>query len=362
VSLQGATWTVKSILDWCEGYLAKKGDAQPRHSAQWLLGEAMGLSRIELYTNFDKPLSEAERATMRAWVKRRGEGEPLQLICGSAPFRYMNILVEPGVLIPRPETEVLVSVVLEAFPPPKQVSAYAFEDNPFNTDLNKNENHSLEIGSAQINLEGAMQIDEPSEEVALTSEEFGGAQLSLSNAANPSSVKQVRAIDLCTGSGCIACALATEHPGMEVLAIDISPEALTLAKKNIEAQGVGARVSVQEGNLLNSVVADSNNHAAFDVIVSNPPYIPSAVVEGLDAEVNNYEPRLALDGGKDGLNLFRAFVPDALTCLKSGGMLAVELFEESLHDACEFVLEQGFSQARIVKDLAGKDRILVAIK
>lgn len=77
------TWTVKAILDWCEGYLANKGDASPRHAAQYLLGEAMGLSRIELYTNFDKPLTDEERSTMRKWVARRGAGEPLQLICGT---------------------------------------------------------------------------------------------------------------------------------------------------------------------------------------------------------------------------------------------------------------------------------------
>ena len=109
------TWTVKAILDWCEGYLANKGDASPRHAAQYLLGEAMGLSRIELYTNFDKPLTDEERSTMREWVARRGAGEPLQLICGTAPFRHMVLEVAPGVLIPRPETEVLVSEVLALF-------------------------------------------------------------------------------------------------------------------------------------------------------------------------------------------------------------------------------------------------------
>ena len=122
------TWTVKAILDWCEGYLANKGDASPRHAAQYLLGEAMGLSRIELYTNFDKPLTDEERSTMREWVARRGAGEPLQLICGTTPFRHMVLEVAPGVLIPRPETEVLVSEVLALFPPPKQISAHAFED------------------------------------------------------------------------------------------------------------------------------------------------------------------------------------------------------------------------------------------
>lgn len=310
------TWTVKAILDWCEGYLASKGDAQPRLSAQWLLGEAMGLSRIELYTNLDKPLSEEERATMRAWVQRRGAGEPLQLICGSAPFRHMTLEVAPGVLIPRPETEVLVSEVLARFTPPKQVSAYAFED--------------ADAAQPEESLES---IPEP-----------------------------IRAIDLCTGSGCIACALATEHPHMEVIALDIAPEALVLAKRNVEAQGVSNRVSVIESDLLAEMTADPANAGTFDIIVSNPPYIPSGVVDTLDAEVNDYEPRLALDGGADGLDLFRRFIGDAHMLLKPNGVLAVELFEDSLEEARSIALARGFSEARIIQDLAGRDRILIAEK
>jgi release factor glutamine methyltransferase len=230
VTPKDQTWTVKAILDWCEGYLAHKGDAQPRLSAQWLLGEAMGLSRIELYTNLDKPLSEEERTTMRAWVVRRGQGEPLQLICGTAPFRHMVLEVAPGVLIPRPETEVLVSEVLTFFPVPKQVSAYAFECD---------------------------------------------------NAEEPPAQQQpepIQAVDLCTGSGCIACALATEHPHMTVYALDIAPEALELAQRNVDAHHVADRVNVIKSDLLAALREDKKHVQAFDVIVSNPPYIPSSVL------------------------------------------------------------------------------------
>lgn len=310
---QDQMWTVKAILDWCEGYLANKGDVNPRLSAQWLLGEAMGLSRIELYTNLDKPLSEEERTIMRAWVVRRGQGEPLQLICGTAPFRHMVLEVAPGVLIPRPETEVLVSEVLALFPAPKQVSAYAFED------------------------------DADEEECSV------GPDL-------------IRAIDLCTGSGCIACALATEHPNMEVVALDIAPEALELAQRNAAAQGVADRVSVVESDLLSTLMQDPMNMGAFDAIVSNPPYIPSSVVDTLDAEVSEFEPRLALDGGADGLDLFRRFIDDAFTLLKTDGILAVELFEDSPEAARTLALDHGFAEARIVSDLTGKDRILIALK
>lgn len=350
------TWTVKAILDWCEGYLANKGDSAPRHAAQYLLGEAMGLSRIELYTNLDKPLSEDERSTMRTWVARRGAGEPLQLICGTAPFRHMVLEVASGVLIPRPETEVLVSEVLALFPAPKQISAHAFEDlsDGFEQAVDVEDSAAdipvVEIGEADGSLRGVDQ-----ESAALVDE----AGSEPSEASEPVSI---RAIDLCTGSGCIACALATEHPNMEVLALDIAPEALMLARRNVEAQGVTDRVSVRESDLLAAVMADPENKDSFDVIVSNPPYIPSRVVDALDAEVNDYEPRLALDGGADGLELFRRFIGDAYDLLKPSGVLAVELFEESLEQACAIALDHGFSEARIVQDLTNRPRILIVVK
>lgn len=345
------TWTVKAILDWCEGYLANKGDASPRHAAQYLLGEAMGLSRIELYTNFDKPLTDEERSTMRTWVARRGAGEPLQLICGTAPFRHMVLEVAPGVLIPRPETEVLVSEVLALFPAPKQISAHAFEDEP------QPEAHEEESGETDL------PVVDLSGNVLAEAASVDGSDLPASSSDTSDERPQtLRVIDLCTGSGCIACALATEHPNMEVLALDIAPEALALAQRNVEAQGVADRVSVRESDLLAAAAADPENKGSFDVIVSNPPYIPSKVVDTLDAEVNDYEPRLALDGGADGLELFRRFIGDAYDLLKPGGVLAVELFEESLDQACAIALDHGFSEARIVQDLTNRPRILLVNK
>lgn len=348
----------------------------------------MGLSRIELYTNFDKPLTDEERSTMREWVARRGAGEPLQLICGTAPFRHMVLEVAPGVLIPRPETEVLVSEVLALFPPPKQISAHAFEDlSAVSGQVEGVEDSASKIPvveidsiseevSSEVSAGGIDSASERSETFALKD----GAQSSqsqidaveqddetasagtASEAESDLKPESIRVIDLCTGSGCIACALATEHPNMEVLALDIAPEALALAQRNVEAQGVADRVSVRESDLLAAAAADPENKGSFDVIVSNPPYIPSHVVDTLDAEVSDYEPRLALDGGADGLDLFRRFIGDAYDLLKPGGVLAVELFEESLDQACAIALDHGFSEARIVQDLTNRPRILLVNK
>ena len=325
----------------------------------------MGLSRIELYTNFDKPLTDEERSTMREWVARRGAGEPLQLICGTAPFRHMVLEVAPGVLIPRPETEVLVSEVLALFPPPKQISAHAFEDLSAVSGQGEGVEDSVseipvvEIGSineevsSEVLAGGIDGVEQVGETIA------AGTVSEMKSDPKPESI---RVIDLCTGSGCIACALATEHPNMEVLALDIAPEALALAQRNVEAQSAADRVSVRESDLLAAAIVDPDNKGSFDVIVSNPPYIPSQVVDTLAAEVNDYEPRLALDGGADGLELFRRFIGDAYSLLKPGGVLAVELFEESLEEARTIALNNGFSEARIVQDLTNRPRILIATK
>ena len=107
-------WTVRRILNWTTGYLERKGDEHPRLSAEWLLGNACGLSRVEIYMNFDKPLSPAELDIMRDGVRRRGAGEPLQYVTGEMPFRHIVLRCEEGVLIPRPETEILVDAALEA--------------------------------------------------------------------------------------------------------------------------------------------------------------------------------------------------------------------------------------------------------
>lgn len=303
-------WTVKAILDWCEGYLARKNDPNPRLSAQWLLSEALGLSRIELYTSFDKPLTASERDTMREWVRRRGAGEPLQLISGKAPFRYITVSIKEGVLIPRPETEVLVSE--------------AFEE---------------------------LALPSVSERVVVCDE----AEVIESSDAYPISV-----LDLCTGSGCIACAIAHEYPQAQVLATDISSVACDLARHNSEDLGLEERVSVQQNDLMHGMTQRYSD--VFDLIISNPPYIPTKVLSSLDGEVTNFEPALALDGGDDGLDILRCFLDDARVCLKPDGVLAVELFEESLAEAAQLARLHGYDRVRVAKDLTGRDRILVARK
>ena len=301
-------WTIKAALDWTVGYLESKHDANPRLSAEWLMSEATGLSRIELYVNYEKPLSMDERDVLRGYVARRAAGEPLQLISGTAPFRYLTLKVAPGVLIPRPETEVLVSEALAELHLPR--------------------------------IADHVQVGEEGEEII-------SAQL-------PS----LRVLDVCTGSGCIACAIASEYPAAKVLALDIADEALRLAKENVEILELEDRVEVRKSNLLQSL--SEEEQGSFDLLISNPPYIPTAVLQGLDREVTDFEPRLALDGGEDGLDLARILIKESLNVLKPNGVLALELFEGHLDEAALLANEAGFMEVRIVRDLANRPRVLIA--
>jgi len=285
------TWTVSAALDWTRSYLAEKGDENPRLSAEWLLSAATGLSRVELYAYHDRPLSDGERAALREGVKRRAAGEPLQYVTGEVAFRHVVVKVRPGVLIPRPETEVLVDAVLSAV-------------------------HDAVAARGEAVV-----------------------------------------IDLCTGSGCIALAIAQECPGARLFATDLSPVAVEVAADNAERLGLAEAVAVFEGDLFAPLPADLKGRA--DVVVSNPPYVPTADVPGLPAEVAGFEPHLALDGGPDGLDVCRRILADAREWLAPGGVLGVELDERMVRQAGDEALEW-YQEVRVVSDLTGRDRIVTA--
>lgn len=278
-------WTIQRTLEWCRGYLEKHGDENPRLSAEWLLSAATGLSRLNLYVNFDKPLSMEERDVLRESLKRRGHGEPLQYITGESGFRHIVVRTAPGVLIPRPETELLVQAALDYF-------------------------------------EGSQQTP--------------------------------RALEVGTGTGCIACSLAKEA-GMDVLATDISDDAVACARRNVSALGLDDLVEVRKTDCVEGV------KGTFDLLISNPPYIPTAVMETLPHEVSGFEPHLALDGGADGLEFFDRLVSEGLVLVRAGGLFACELHETCLEEAQRRLVDAGLHDVRIIDDLAGKHRHIVAV-
>ena len=293
---QSELWTIKRVLDWTSGYLERKGDEHPRLSAEWLLANATGLSRVELYVNFDKPLEAGELSRMHAAIERRAAGEPLQYVTGEMPFRHIVLRCERGVLIPRPETEILVDAALEG-------------------------------------------VDE---------------------AASRGSEDAVHVLEIGTGTGCIALSIASERPGTQVVATDLSPRAIELALRNREALGLEDAVSIVECDLASGV--DQELMGTFSVLVSNPPYIPTQVLrEEVPAEVADNEPELALDGGSDGLDVFRRILELAPSALAPGGVLAVELFEGSLEQAAELTRAAGgWASVEVREDLTRRPRVLFA--
>jgi len=274
-------WTPLKLLNWTQGFFAGKGVDAPRLTAELLLASALGCDRVRLYLDFDKPIGAPELASYRELVKRRAGGEPTAYLTGSREFFGHRLAVDPRVLIPRPETEQLAELGLEALPE-------------------------------------------------------GGA-----------------ALDLGTGSGALALALALGRPGAAVTAVDLSPEALEVARAN--AAALGAAVTFLAGDLYAPLPAG----ARYDLIVSNPPYVPTGELSRLQREVQR-EPRLALDGGADGLAVLRRVVAGAPARLTAGGTLLMEMHESHLETLPALCLAAGFASAEARRDLAGLPRLTLA--
>jgi release factor glutamine methyltransferase len=276
------TWTIRKVLTWTTQHFEKRQVDSPRLTAEVLLAYVLKADRVRLYVDLERPLSKEELASFRALIERRMGGEPTQYLTGVKEFYNRPFKVDARVLIPRPETELLVEAALHALPK-----------------------------------------DAPSQ-----------------------------ALDVCTGSGCIAISLAAERPRATVLATDLSADACALARENAEKLGVGDRVSILQGDLFAPVPAD----ARFALIVSNPPYISSGEIPSLSAEVRR-EPHLALDGGADGLVVLRRVIEGARRLLQAGGLLAMEMAETQGSAVKELLQAAGFVDVRVEKDLERRDRL-----
>jgi release factor glutamine methyltransferase len=281
VTVTEEAWTPLRLIAWTQGFFAKSGVDAPRLTAEILLAHALSCDRVRLYLDFDKPLGAPELSAFRDLVRRRSAGEPTAWLTGRREFLGHAFRVDSRVLVPRPETELVVESALALLPP-------------------------------------------------------GGALL-----------------DLCTGSGCIAISAALARPDARVVATEISPEALLVAQQNAAALGAG--VEFLEGDLFEPLPPDLR----FDRIVSNPPYVPSGEIEGLSREVRK-EPRIALDGGSDGLHLLRRIVSGAPSRLRPGGALVIEMHETHAVPLPALCLSAGFAEALVHRDLAALPRWVVA--
>ena len=285
-----AEWQLGEVLRASTSFFAKRGSPGARLEAELLVGGALNLTRVELYTHFERPVSRSERELIKSWLRRRSAGEPLHYITGERQFRHLTLRVGPEVLVPRPETELLVQTVIDA--------------------------------------------------VTKTHSSFA----------------DLRILDLGTGSGAIALSLAKELPGCRLAAVDCSADALRLAEENIAREQLQGFIELRQGDYFAALA--TTDAPVFDVVVTNPPYIPAPAIEALAVDVRDWEPRVALSGGADGLDAYRAIIPAAPDHLKSGGLIAMEIGEEQAESVTHILREQAFADVNVQKDLAGKDRIV----
>lgn len=407
-------WTIKRCLEWTKEYLAERGEEHPRLSAEWLLCAATGLARIDLYMRMDEMLDATQLETMHAAVVRRAKGEPLQYITGSTQFRMIDVACAPGVLIPRPETEMLVEEVLnyldaEVLSPEaatrqraelpwndeveqarkaeaaladerataerRAANLTAADEAALGSDVlgsrayaeeladREAEEAAAQAAEAEAEQSAEPELDEYGVAIEDTDQEMTPAQDAADDVAEPAEPepRAARVLEVGCGTGCISLSLAWERRGhVTCTATDIEPRAIDLATKNRDALGLTSdEVAFSLTNLVSSVPREE--WGTFDVLVSNPPYIPTDVMRSLPHEVKDFEPDLALEGGADGLDIFRRLLNAAPYMLRAGGLFACELYEGALDAAAELCRQAGLSDVRIVRDLTDRPRIVRAV-
>jgi release factor glutamine methyltransferase len=297
------TWTIQRLLNWMTDYYTKNGIDAPRLNAELLLSHVLKMERIELYTHFDKIVTNEQLDILHDLVKRAGQHEPIGYLTGKTEFYSLQLEVSPDCMIPRPETELLVERAIEF----------------------------------------------------------------LRTRTGPQFV-----CDLCTGGGCIAVAIAKNSPQAKIIATDICDAALNVAAKNIEKHDLQDRIKLLHGDLFEPVVPQldvekpvrhSQGGGGFDLIVCNPPYVSVSEFEKLDKCVKDYEPRLALFAGVDGLDVYRRIIDKADRFLRPDGALILEI-GYAQGSAIKDLLEKSgaFAEIKIEKDFNGNDRIATALK
>ena len=297
--------------------------------AETMLGFVLGVDRQKLFINSTLAIDDSQAESFFNMVKRRAGGEPLQYITGEQWFMGRRFLVNPSVLIVRPETELLAELAIKYIRQYKKTVA----DKPVDErDTNK----------------------------------YPGGQIQTK--------QTLKVLDLCTGSGALAVTLALEFPDIEVTASDISEAALAVAGENAEALGIAGQINFIRSDLFDDLVYDSSGcpfgescgingmkDNRFDLIVTNPPYIRTEDLAGLQREIREHEPLLALDGGADGLDFYRRIASEAGTFLKPGGCLMAEIGCDQAKDVSALFSEAGFAGLQVYQDLAGRDRVIGAL-
>ncbi|NTU67441.1 MAG: peptide chain release factor N(5)-glutamine methyltransferase [Chlorobiaceae bacterium] len=291
---ESKTWSVVELLKTTVDFFTEKRVDEARLSAELLLGQVLKLKRLDLYLNHERPVMPGELQAFRELCRQRLQGRPVQYIAGEAFFYGNRYLVDERVLIPRPETELVVEHALERF--------------------------ASSPGSGS---------DEPS------------------------------ILDIGTGSGCIAITIALRLPGARVTAAEVSADALVVAEANARELGVVERIRFVRADMLDPSFPDVVG-APFDLVVSNPPYIPETEWVGLQAEVRGYEPRLALVSPQ-GFEFYKAVADMGMALVRNGGVLCFELHADAATGVRSLV-EPAFSNIEVMQDYSGLDRALSGVR
>jgi len=304
---------LKPALDAAIAQLTAAGTGSPRLNAEVLLMFTLGCDRAYLYAHAERELSAEESARYQSALEERARGKPAQYITGHQEFWGLDFLVSPAVLIPRPETEHVVETVLELA-------------------------------------------------------RLGGLARAPAFPAGPPRERPLKIVDVGTGSGCIALALAKELPGADIVGLDISAAALEIARANAARLQLDQRVRFLESNLLEGLPPAAGSQqlparsevkaAGFDFVVSNPPYVGSSAPEKVQREVRDYEPKVAVFAGESGLEVYRQLIPQARERLAPGGWLVMEI-GFSMEAAVRALLE-GWQEVRVTHDLQGIPRVVAA--
>lgn len=301
----GEPWTPIRLTRWSGEYLRSKGAGDGRLDAELLLAHVLGISRLDLYLQHDRPLRPDELAAFKSLLRRRAAREPLQHILGRTAFREIELITDARALIPRPETEVLVGEVLT---------------------------WARERGAAP----------------PVGRQSPGGVE----------AVGWLTGLDVGTGTGAIALSLLKEGPFQRVVATDPSPGALELAGENASLNGLAHRLDLRLGAFFQPLKEGER----FDVIVSNPPYIPEGMREQLQEEVRGWEPPEALFAGAEGLDVLLPLAREAPSRLEPKGLLALEVGEGQAGRVARALEESGrFQEIRIASDLAGRRRVVQGV-
>ncbi len=284
--------TVLDLLQKGTDYLERNRVENARLEAERLIAAALNMTRVELYLKFDRPCTAPEKELLRDQLARRAKGEPLQYILGYADFFNSRLKVRPGVLIPRPETELIIELARQHMP------------------------------------EGGF----------------------------------VNGMDIGCGSGALALTLLKENIVKRMVAVDISPDAIAVTRENAEAMELGKdRLRVVQANAFNGSLKAYEADGGADLIVSNPPYIRDDEWSSLQREITEYEPRIALLSGSDGLDAHRALAAALPGWLKEGGFFLGEIGESQGDDASR--LHRAWSaKVELAQDLTGRDRVVIAMK